>query len=302
MKSNLDWNRFKLFYYIAQAGGITAASEKLHLSQPALSRSIQVLESQINTPLFERRARGLILTHQGEELFRSVSKIFDEFAYAEMLIQEQSDELQGTLKILTTTAMATIWMVDHLSDFIITNPRMQLIIIGCDEELELKNHKGDVFIRPYIHGYSHLIQEYLFSIHIKLYASKKYLKKFGAPHKLEDLNHHQLIAFSNERIHPWGDEDWTLRLGMPKCELREPFFCINSSQGMRHAAELGHGIVALAREYLVNDISDFIEVLPDVKKPEIPIYYSYPDHLSSSKRVRSFGNYLKARIGERKVH
>ncbi|MBL0941193.1 MAG: LysR family transcriptional regulator [Alphaproteobacteria bacterium] len=300
MKSNLDWNRFKLFYYVVQAGGITAASKKLHLSQPALSRSIQILENQINTQLFERHARGLILTRQGKQLFQSVSKVFDEFAYAEMLIQEQSDELQGTLKISTTTAIAAIWMVDHLSDFITHNPKMRLVVIGCDEELELKNYKGDVYIRPYMQGYPHLVQEYLFSVHLRLYASKGYLEKFGSPDKLEDLNHHLLIAFSNERIHFLEDGNWSLRVGQLKDTSPEPFFCINSPQGMHRAAELGHGIVALARE--ITDISPFIEVLPNIKKPEITIYFSYPVHLSSSKRVRYFCNYLKARIGKRKVH
>lgn len=298
MKTNIDWDKFKIFYYVAKAGNITHAANFLNVSQPALSRSIQLLENSMEIQLFERLPRGLALTRQGEELFESVTKVFNELSRIETVIQEKEEELQGTLKVATTMAMASVGLVHDLSDFMKSHPKLRLIIIGSDETLEIKTHKADVSIRPYVQGYPDLIQEYIFSVHLKLYASKEYLEKFGRPETSGDLNYHPLIVFGDEVVHPYGNVNWPLTIGMPGGEVREPYFCVNSSQGMRQAAEDGLGIVALSAEYVRVVKSDLVEVLPELDKPEIPLYYVYPEHLSASKRVKVFGEYVKKKIAK----
>ena len=65
MRINLDLDKLKTFYYVAKAKKFTTASEILNISQPALSRSIQLLEDRLGIKLFYRHARGLTLTAQG---------------------------------------------------------------------------------------------------------------------------------------------------------------------------------------------------------------------------------------------
>lgn len=79
---------------------------------------------------------------------------------------------------------------------------------------------------------------------------------------------------------------------MPKGEIRTPYLCINTSSGMRLAAEDGHGIVALAVEYPDLEKSGLVEILPEIEKPKIPIYYVYPEYLKDSKRIKVLGEYL----------
>ena len=78
MKTNIDWDKYKTFYYVAKAGSFTAAGEILNLSQSALSRSIQTLEYQVGMKLLERIPRGVILTKQGEGLFKAAEKALEE--------------------------------------------------------------------------------------------------------------------------------------------------------------------------------------------------------------------------------
>lgn len=293
MKSNIDWNKFKLFYYVAKAGSFTAAAETLHTSQSALSRSIQSIEYQLKVKLFERVARGLVLTKRGESLLRAAEKAFEEFSRAEMLMREEEEEPQGTLKIATTMAIATVWIIPHLRDFLKKYPKVQLSIIGNDEELDLKTRQADVSIRPFIENHPELIQEPICTFHIKLYASKKYLAEYGIPQTLQDLDHHRFVVFGYDAKNPYNDINWPLKLGMPKGMLREPFLCVNSSAGMRQAAEDDHGIIAIAAEYPDLEKSGLIEILPEEVKPSIPIYYVYPEHLKDSKRVIILGEYLK---------
>ncbi len=65
----MDWDKLRIFHAVADAGSLTHAGDKLHLSQSAVSRQIRALEESFNATLFHRHARGLILTEQGELLF-----------------------------------------------------------------------------------------------------------------------------------------------------------------------------------------------------------------------------------------
>ena len=70
----MDWDKLRIFNAAAEAGSFTHAGEVLGLSQSAVSRQVSALELDLQTPLFHRHARGLILTEQGEQLFRTVQE------------------------------------------------------------------------------------------------------------------------------------------------------------------------------------------------------------------------------------
>src|SRR4029077_12687940 len=67
----MDWDKLRIFQAVADAGSFTHAGEGLKLSQSAISRQIGALEEQLGVMLFHRHARGLILTEQGELLYRT---------------------------------------------------------------------------------------------------------------------------------------------------------------------------------------------------------------------------------------
>src|SRR6266702_2667071 len=71
----MDWDKLKVFHAAAEAGSFTHAGEVLGLSQSAVSRQVSALEQDLEVPLFHRHARGLILTEQGEVLFRTVQDV-----------------------------------------------------------------------------------------------------------------------------------------------------------------------------------------------------------------------------------
>ena len=79
----MDWDKLRIFHAVAQAGSFTHAGEELNLSQSAVSRQVSALEEDLGAPLFHRHARGLILTEQGELLYRTAHEVFinniDEF-------------------------------------------------------------------------------------------------------------------------------------------------------------------------------------------------------------------------------
>jgi DNA-binding transcriptional LysR family regulator len=153
--------------------------------------------------------------------------------------------------------------------------------------------EADVSIGPLMADKPELIQEYLMSFHMKLYASQHYLDTHGVLEKPEDLSHHKLIIFGYDAASPYSDVNWLLKVGMPKGTLREPYLCVNAGLAMQKAAEAHHGIVSLSAEHHAINNSTLVEILPALEKPIIPIYYIYTHDMQHSKRIQMLGDHLK---------
>lgn len=293
MKTNIDWNKFKLFYYIAKAGSFTATAERLNISQPSLSRSIQALEYQLGTKLFERVSHGIVLTKQGQYLFQAAEKAFEEFSKAEMLMKEEERELQGVLKVGMPNNLAPGWLISHIGEFLKKYPNIQLSIITNNEEIDLKMGQVDIALRSFMDKSSDVIQDLIHIFYVKLYASQSYLEQYGLPKRTKDLQDHKLIVYGFDTPAPYTNINWPLTFGLPKKSTRSSYMCLSSLAEMAQAAEDGHGIVALPMEYLGVVDKTLMEVLPDIKKPTIPLYYAYPRHLKESQKIKVLAKYLK---------
>src|SRR3546814_14316991 len=103
--SALDWDKLRIFHAVAEAGSLTHAGESLGLSQSAVSRQIGALETQLNATLFHRHARGLLLTEQGELLYRTARDIFDRLAVPEAMIAQAKYKTTGELCVTHTEAV-----------------------------------------------------------------------------------------------------------------------------------------------------------------------------------------------------
>ncbi|MBA3814662.1 MAG: LysR family transcriptional regulator [Alphaproteobacteria bacterium] len=292
----VDWDKLRVFYHVAKAKSFNRAAHNLNISQSALSRSIQLLEHLLKVQLFNRVPRGLVLTKQGEILFEKAKEMFVSLEDAKSAIQAETKEPKGSLKVASTVALASLWLVEILPGFLKLYPEIEFDIIGHDENLDVKAREADVAIRPFIEGQPDLIQQYLFSCFLQLYASPQYIKKFGCPSTVHDLDNHRIITFGESTIRPYGDIDWPLRIGVKANHMRKPYISINSSKGACRLAELGLGIVALSKEFPGIEKLNLINILPDIKGPVVDLYYVYPAALKSSKRVQEFGKFLSDTI------
>ena len=106
----MDWDKLRIFHTVADAGSLTHAGETLHLSQSAVSRQIRALEESLNTTLFHRHARGLILTEQGELLFEATRSMNKRLETATARIRDSEEEVFGELRVTTTTGFGTLWL------------------------------------------------------------------------------------------------------------------------------------------------------------------------------------------------
>src|SRR5574338_1646400 len=143
----MDWDKLRIFHAVAEAGSFTHAGESLNLSQSAVSRQISALEESLNTALFHRHARGLILTEQGELLYRTAHEVFMKLEAARTKLTDSRERPNGELKVSTTPGIGVHWLTPRLGEFLDLYPDIHITLITTDEELDLAMREADVAIR-----------------------------------------------------------------------------------------------------------------------------------------------------------
>src|SRR3546814_18427628 len=111
----MDCYSLRSFRAWAESGSFSHAGKLLILSQSVVGRQISSLEDSLKVPLFHRHARGLILTEQGELLYRTAHEVFGKLAMTEAQLTESKDRPKGPLKITTTVAFGSHWLAARMS-------------------------------------------------------------------------------------------------------------------------------------------------------------------------------------------
>jgi DNA-binding transcriptional LysR family regulator len=296
MRINLDLDKLKTFYYVAKAKKFTTASEILNISQPALSRSIQLLEDRLGIKLFYRHARGLTLTTQGELMVPIIGKFLNEIEAVTEKLYEEEKEPKGLFKVVASEGLINFYILPYIPGFLKLYPDVRLTLIANDAIPSLAFGEAHVMIRPPIHESEakDLIQKHLLTNYAGLYASKEYLKEFGVPKDPKDLDNHRLITFGdhNEAAY-FKTMNYHLTLGTEYGERREPFLQVNLPYARLAMAQAGLGIIAISKEHPNLDASGLVQVLPHLPSPTIDSYYIYPKELANSKKVIVFRDYLQ---------
>lgn len=287
----LDWDKLKTFHAAAQTGSLTAAAEKLRISQSAVSRQIAALEDRLNTPLFHRHARGLTLTEQGHILYQTAHEMAQKIALAQAQVMDSRGKPQGKLRVSTPISLGSNWLMSVLPEFLQAYPEIDLQIILEDEEHDLSAMDVDCALRPWPTTEGDVIERRLGTISQSLYASDIYLANNGAPTSLDDLDNHDIIAFGNlmpKRLH---STNWVLTAGRELGNPRKPKMELNNLHGIMRAAEAGLGIVGIPN-YMISLSRRLVRVLPQVRGEPFDVFFVYPSELRGSVKAKVFREFL----------
>lgn len=159
----MDWDKLRIFHAVADAGSLTHAGDVLHLSQSAVSRQIRALEESLNTTLFHRHARGLILTEQGELLFDATSAMNKRLDAASARIRDSEEEVFGELRVTTTIGFGTLWLAPRLPKLYEQYPDLNIDLMLEEKVLDLPMREADVAIRMKEPSQADLIRKRLMS-------------------------------------------------------------------------------------------------------------------------------------------
>jgi DNA-binding transcriptional LysR family regulator len=290
--NNMDWDKLRIFHAVADAGSLTHAGDVLRLSQSAVSRQIRALEEILNTTLFHRHARGLILTEQGELLFDATSAMMKRLDAASARIRDSEEEVFGELRVTTTTGFGTLWLAPRLSKLYEKYPDLKIDLMLEERVLDLPMREADVAIRMKEPSQADLIRRRLMNIRMRLYASPSYLAARGTPVRLPDISGHRLIC--QNPATPQVAAGAMLVQSLLSYDVSSTL-TVNNYFGVLQGVLSNLGIGVLP-DYLTDDFPDLVRVLPDIESAEVPVFLAYPEELRQSKRVAAFRDFVTEEI------
>ncbi len=290
----MDWDKLRIFHAVAEAGSLTAAGEALHLSQSAVSRQIRALEESLETVLFHRHARGLILTEQGELLHDATSSMYRRLDTAAARIRDSRDEVFGELRVTSTTGFGSLWLVPRLQKLYAQYPDLKIDLMLEERVLDLPMREADVAIRMKEPSQADLVRKRLNTVRMRLYALPRYLDATDRPGTVEDLARHRLISQS-VNTHQVSSGQTLIEslhaVGIPST------LTVNNYFGVLQGVLSGLGIGVLP-DYLLADFPEMERVLPDIESAKIPVYLAYPEELRHSKRIAAFRDFVLEELNE----
>ncbi|PUA29993.1 MAG: LysR family transcriptional regulator [Cellvibrio sp. 79] len=130
----MDTQHLQAFVAIAENGSFSAAAERLHLTQPAISKRIALLEDQLKAPLFDRIGRQVALTQAGQLLLSKAKLILGEVIAAQRAIADLQGDVQGKLSIATSHHVGLHYLPPYLREFSTRHPQVKLDLHFLDSE------------------------------------------------------------------------------------------------------------------------------------------------------------------------
>ncbi|WP_425098247.1 LysR family transcriptional regulator [Tropicibacter sp. S64] len=288
----MDWDKLRIFHAVADAGSLTHAGDSLHLSQSAVSRQIRALEESLNTTLFHRHARGLILTEQGELLFDATQSMVRRIDTATARIRDSEEEVFGELKVTTTHGFGALWLAPRLAKLYEKYPDLNIDLMLEERVLDLPMREADVAIRMKEPSQADLVRKRLMSVKMRLYASPEYLASHGTPERMSDMAKHRLISQNVKSAQVSAGMQLVQELLSHDIEAT---LTVNNYFGVLQAVLSNLGIGVLP-DYIIEDFPHVVRVLPEIESSEVPVFLAYPEELRTSKRVAAFRDFVQEEI------
>jgi DNA-binding transcriptional LysR family regulator len=210
-------------------------------------------------------------------------------------LTDSRERPNGELRVQTTPGIGVHWLTPRLGEFIELYPDVHVTLITTDEELDLAMREADVAIRLRLPTQPDLIQRKLFSVRFHAYASPEYVKRFGTPRALDDLDNHRILLLGGSTVPNYlENRRWLIEVGRNGKGARTPVLTINSVLGVLRACQRGIG-VALLPDYLVEENGGLVQLFGESDTIALDAYFVYPEELKTVARVQVFRDFLVAK-------
>jgi LysR family glycine cleavage system transcriptional activator len=238
------------FEAAARRRSFTAAAQELNVSQPAVSKTIRLLEEATGLKLFRRDHTRLELTADGQRLYKETQEAFDRLHMVISSLQKKHSS--DVVRVSFSASFVQLWLLPRLKDFKAKHPDVSLRIEESSrDDQDLNEEDIDLSARlgngkwPGINAWEFVTEEVI------PICGPDYLKEHGEIHDPSDLLQHTLLNFEERHRSRLGWREWLEHHSVPVSRLRQGFV-FTDALGSIEAAVQGQGI-ALGWTHLVQD-------------------------------------------------
>lgn len=281
---------------VVEAGGISAAAERLGVAKSVVSRRLRDLESRLGVQLLRRTTRRINLTDTGRGFYDRCQRILADLDEAEAAVALAHGHLRGRLRVAAPLTFGLMHLGPAITEFMRLHPQVRFDLDFNDRTVDLLGEDIDVAIRIMRRlEDSSLVARRLWTSRVAICASPAYVREHGTPLVPEDLAAHAALVYGNALdptvwvLHDAAGRDHRVRV---REHLRA-----NNGDFLRQAAVAGEGIT-LAPRFIVYDAlqrGELVALLPDYSHMELQAYALYPQTRHLSQRVRAFVDFLAER-------
>nr|WP_314370377.1 LysR family transcriptional regulator [uncultured Acinetobacter sp.] len=284
----------ELFCLVAEYESFSKAALHAGVSPAAVSRSIARLEKHLETLLFVRTTRQVRLTTQGKIYFDECKQALNQILEAEQLLKNQTQQPSGLIRISVPTPYGHYRILPLLAKFSQQYPAINIDVQLTNKNVDFIAEGYDLAIRGRQFADSNLIARQLEQAELIVVASLEYLKQFGTPQKLEDLQHHQCIQFvlpSTGKNVPWL---FNSNQQLIEYQSAGNIRCLDDILGTVTLAKHSTGLLQTYRFLVEKELKngDLIEVLSEFSGTSRPFSLLYPSKKHESFHIRVFIDFL----------
>lgn len=268
---NIDYELYKIFYQVANSGNITHASQKLNISQPAISKSIKNLESQLGGELFVRTQKGVVLTEEGKIFYNHIKNAINNITNAENEFSNLINLNTGSIRIGVSTTITEKYLLPYLKRFHELYPNITIhMYTDISNELldKLKNGNIDLAIVHVIdkdYGYDIDINK-IKKIHSCFVVNESYKELIGNQISIKELKNYPIILQTKGS----NSRDFIEKIEEDNGIIFNNNIESSSYTLISEFAKIGLGVGICTKEYIENDLNNktLFEIKLKEKLPE----------------------------------
>lgn len=294
--------QLRAFEAVARHLNFRAASEELALTQSAVSRQIQSLETDVGVSLFLRHTRAVELTGAGAQLLRALVPSLERIDGAVRLIRQSAG--RKSVAISTWASFASMWLIPRLEAFQSEHPDIDIRIDATDTSVDLETADVDLALRYTVPGHAPRQAQRLFGEQLTPVISPWLLKSGPRLQSAQDLAHFALIeAGDSHRIQNLEWLSWQRWFDVQRLQRLEPkrWLYFNYASQIAQAALTGQG-VALVRTPLIADSlasGDLVEPFPQLRLDSPLAYWLIVGPRNAARpEVLAFCDWLRAQAAK----
>ncbi|AKJ68251.1 LysR family transcriptional regulator [Pandoraea thiooxydans] len=289
-------DRFKqmeTFVAVASRGSLSGAAALEGVAPAIIGRRIDGLEERLGVKLLVRTTRKVTLTYEGSAFLEDCQRILNEMHNAEATVSAGGVKASGHLRITAPAGFGRRHVAPLVPAFLGAHPEVTLTLDLSDRLIDLVNEGFDCAVRLGELPDSSLVSLRLGENRRVCVAAPAYLARHGTPTSLEDLAHHNCLAFGASSNQQRG---WTFQQDGKVLNIRVAGSMECTDGAVLHEWCLeGHGLAWRSWWEVGEDIRDkrLVTVLDEFAAPPIGIHAVFPQRKHLPLRVRLFIDYLK---------
>ncbi len=286
---------------VVEAGSLSAASRRLKMPLPTLSRKISELEGHLKTRLLNRSTRLLTLTDAGDRYLAATKRILEDVEEAERAATGEYNAPKGELVLTAPMVFGRTHLMPVITDFLKAYPDIDVRLALHERVVNLQEEHVDLAVRIGKLPDSTLMAIRLGEVRRILCASPEYLAARGTPLHPSDLALHDCVSFNPGT----QAEAWDFPIGKTSTSFPvHSRLVVSTAQAAIDAAIAGIGITRVfcyhAAEARAQGL--LVAVLQDFVPTPIPLHLVYPAGRMLPLKLRAFLDFatprLKAAIGK----